>query len=438
MRSEVWEERFDSSDEKREADVRSEWARDYGRLIHSAAFRRLQSKTQVLGLGESDFYRTRLTHSMEVSQVGVGIIRYLKDQDANSKYEDIYPNTALMSTICLAHDLGHPPFGHGGEIALNICMRDYGGFEGNAQTLRILSKLDKSTKEHGLNPTRRLLLGILKYPAPYSEVVNNNFYEELVSPKWLSLFDKQQPPKCYYDEEKELVKWILNPLYNNDKELFSKIERTEGKHGKTTYKSFDCSVMELADDISYSVHDLEDAISLKLVTKDEWVECFRGFDSYLKSIDDDLTNKLFSSYGYERKKIIGSFVNSLITNIEIKAVNENYQCKILKYNAVLKDEALEFQKRLGEFVFNKVIKSTNVQLLEFKGQRIVVELFEALSSDPGRLLPESTKRLYSDAGTYHQKKRVISDYISGMTDAYATKLYEKLYLPNRGSIFDEL
>ncbi|MEA3647969.1 dGTP triphosphohydrolase, partial [Acinetobacter baumannii] len=145
--------------------------------MHSSAFRRLQSKTQVLGLGESDFYRTRLTHSMEVSQIGVGITRWLKDKyDTNEEIKSIIPSTALMSSICLAHDLGHPPFGHGGEVALNFCMRNYGGFEGNGQTLRILSTLDKYTEKNGLNPTRRLLLGVLKYPASYTNTVYEGFY----------------------------------------------------------------------------------------------------------------------------------------------------------------------------------------------------------------------------------------------------------------------
>ena len=157
--------------------VRSEYDRDEARVIHSAAFRRLQSKTQVLGLGESDFYRTRLTHSMEVAQIGRGLVQYLKENgDRETKIH--LPCTSLISAICLAHDIGHPPFGHGGEVALNYCMRDYGGFEGNGQTLRILSKLEKYTDGFGINPTRRMLLGVLKYPVSYSRLVNPEFYNE--------------------------------------------------------------------------------------------------------------------------------------------------------------------------------------------------------------------------------------------------------------------
>ena len=163
-KEQLWSER-QGNNTRRPDEIRSEYERDLSRLIHSSAFRRLQSKTQVLGLGESDFYRTRLTHSMEVAQIGRGIVQYINESERFSKYKEYLPNMSLITAICLAHDIGHPPFGHGGEVALNYCMREYGGFEGNGQTLRILGKLDKYTEKHGLNPTRRMLLGVLKYPA---------------------------------------------------------------------------------------------------------------------------------------------------------------------------------------------------------------------------------------------------------------------------------
>lgn len=445
MNSKLWEERRESNDVKRVGDVRSEWARDYGRLIHSAAFRRLQSKTQVLGLGESDFYRTRLTHSMEVSQIGVGIIRHLKNTCLPGELKsNLLPSTALMSTICLAHDLGHPPFGHGGEVALNICMRDYGGFEGNAQTLRILSKLDKSSKSHGLNPTRRLLLGILKYPIPYSRAVNNKFYESLGSPKWLSKSNKNKPPKCYFDSEKSVVEWILRGFNQKDREEFTRIKAgidNTNKHHKSIHKSFDCSVMELADDISYCIHDLEDAVSLKLIVKDDWIEIFGSEEKLFDSLGmnyDEITKDLFSSEGYKRKRVVGDFVNKMIINTEVIKPGNIFEHELLACQAVLLNNAKCFLEKLGELVVNKVIRNTNVQLLEFKGQRIIVELFEALSSDSERLLPSSTKVLYRAASDENAKQRVLCDYIAGMTDIYATKLYEKIFLPNMGSIFDSL
>ncbi|MEE7026582.1 dNTP triphosphohydrolase, partial [Escherichia coli :H15] len=182
----VWDERRGTNSHRVE-EIRSEAQHDLSRLIHSSAFRRLQSKTQVLGLGESDFYRTRLTHSMEVAQIGSGLLAKLKIKYKGKEQEQFLPDNALMQAVCLAHDIGHPPFGHGGEVALNYCMQDYGGFEGNGQTLRILSKLDKYTLEHGLDPTRRLLLGILKYPVKYSDLVvtKDRIPVTIGSPNWL-------------------------------------------------------------------------------------------------------------------------------------------------------------------------------------------------------------------------------------------------------------
>ena len=266
----VWESRREEN-KRRDNDKRTEWERDYARLIHSAAFRRLQSKTQVLGLGESDFYRTRLTHSMEVAQIGTGILRSLKAKYKNQDQEiyDVLPDEALMNAICLAHDIGHPPFGHGGEVALNIRMREHGGFEGNGQTLRILTQLDKYTENYGLNPTRRLLLGVLKYPSSYTATVQESAYGELKSPRWLSESKKQKPPKCYLDTEDKVVDWILEPLNSNIIE-FTKLEPHKSGHLKPANKALDTSIMELADDISYSLHDLEDAISLGMITRTDW------------------------------------------------------------------------------------------------------------------------------------------------------------------------
>ena len=138
----------------------SDAQRDRARIIHSSAFRRLQSKTQVLGVGDNDFYRTRLTHSMEVAQIGSGICEHLKQTYANNgAISQQIPSFFQIEATCLAHDLGHPPFGHGGEVALNYHMLGHGGFEGNGQTLRILSKLGEYSEQHGLDLTRRTLLG---------------------------------------------------------------------------------------------------------------------------------------------------------------------------------------------------------------------------------------------------------------------------------------
>ena len=169
----VWMERRDGWS-KRSDDARSQGDVDYGRIVHSAAFRRLQGKTQILNLGDSDFYRNRLTHSIEVSQVCVSLRAHLAQTDRDHPGVEHLPEPSLIQAVGSTHDLGHPPFGHGGEVALNYCMRANGGFEGNGQTLRLLSKLEKYSKNSGANLTRRALLGTLKYPVVFEAAKGAN------------------------------------------------------------------------------------------------------------------------------------------------------------------------------------------------------------------------------------------------------------------------
>jgi len=444
-----WEERRDHQ-EKRPEDVRSEYDRDEARLIHSAAFRRLQSKTQVLGLGESDFYRTRLTHSMEVAQIGRGIVQYLaKKYEQELKAFDVgLPNTSLITTICLAHDIGHPPFGHGGEVALNYCMREHGGFEGNGQTLRILGKLDKYTDLFGLNPTRRVLLGVLKYPQTYSELVNLESYAETDSknkPYWLFKAKSQKPPKCYHDCDRDIVDFIFKGMKDEDKIKFIGYKSNVGKHSETKYKSFDCTIMNLADNISYSLHDLEDALSLGMVTQNDWLAHFNGNKNLFNSLNippltfENITASLFSTESFKRKEAIGCLVNLMITNTIIIENGSNCENPILKFEVKLKDNIEKLRKHIFNLVVEKVIENESVQILEFKGQKLVIELFQILATDPERFLPKTTlKRWEAQRGNESDQLRVICDFIAGMTDDYATKFYDKLMTPNKGSIFDRL
>lgn len=476
-----WEERrFEQS--SRADDCRSEYDRDEARLIHSSAFRRLQSKTQVLGLGESDFYRTRLTHSMEVAQIGRGIVQYLSDK--NVENADKLPPKELITAICLAHDIGHPPFGHGGEVALNYCMRDYGGFEGNGQTLRILGTLDKYIDGFGLNPTRRMLLGVLKYPVSYSCLLNNSAYAAKVegSPNWLFKANKQKPPKCYHDDDQGIVDFILKDFSDEDIEKFTacmeyqpksdndpKSPQTEHKLSK--YKSLDCSIMNLADNISYSLHDFEDALSLDLIRKSDWTNYFEHevdgiprkalFETISKTRKDcdfkKITEGLFSS-SYNRKDAIGALVNLMISNTQI--VENDSQCTepLLRLNVELTKDVEQLRIAIFDLVKEFVICNENVQLLEFKGQKLIIELFEVLATDPERFLPKKTKQTWEDAAksvleqtskadknkqstldlVKRKQMRVICDFVSGMTDEYATKYYEKIFTPSKGSIFDHL
>lgn len=474
--SPVWQERFnpDHSTLNSEREVRTPWERDYARLIHSSAFRRMQSKTQVLGLGESDFYRTRLTHSLEVAQIGVGIVRWLEqklqrkefritevEKTYKKKLIKLLPDYELMNAICLAHDIGHPPFGHGGEVALNICMRDFGGFEGNGQSLRILSRLDKYTENNGMNPTRRLLLGVLKYPLPYSETCVPDAYGPLQDPLWRCKAGEQLPPKCYLDTEQEIVDWILKPLSPEEKKAFTAtktlIDTSKTQHLKTRHKSFDTSIMELADDISYGLHDLEDAISLGLITQNMWEKHFREHlvffevmrteankESTLEEIAKDVETNLFSGQSYQRKRQIGRLVHSCITSIFIKDNGiENASEPLIRYNAYLGDGQKRLLHHISSLVMDKVIRSSNVQQLEFKGQKIVIELFQTLNADPLRLLPDGYKERYKKITEEYPSdeamhRRVICDFIAGMTDEYAARFYERIYHPHKGSVFDRL
>jgi len=228
---------------------RSEFRRDYDRILHCSAFRRLQGKTQVFPHNESDFFRTRLTHSLEVSQIASSIAIRLNNTISFFKKNPI--DIDLVSAASLAHDIGHPPFGHNGEVILNDRMRIYGGFEGNAQTFRILSRISKRSdrietndpgpvgsplkneNRIGLNLTSRTLAAVLKYDREID-------YRTLPTPKKLV--------KGYYRTERDVVERIKQDVLNG-------VSLPEGRK----FKTIECQIMDLADDIAYSAFDLEDA-----------------------------------------------------------------------------------------------------------------------------------------------------------------------------------
>lgn len=427
-----WNERRESTQSPRQGDHRNPFQRDKARILHSAAFRRLQAKTQVLGVGMSDFYRTRLTHSLEASQIGQGITAQLR-----SKYPELTEhldlNEQLIEAICLAHDIGHPPYGHGGEVALHYKMHQHGGFEGNGQTFRIVSKLEPYTLEHGMNLSRRTMLGLIKYPNYIETLSNHAVIPQNVSHRQVKA-DEWHPPKGIYACDSAVFDWLLSPLNQSDKDLFSQYTSHDDKHSRTKFKSFDCSIMELADDIAYAIHDLEDAIVMGIVHRHQFeqevanaiveLEDFSLRDGML-----DLTDKLFSHLHYQRKDAIGALVNSFITCIEIEKREEEFVEPLLQYQAIFPEVYSIALGLFKSFVFNRVIRKPDIQIIEYKGQQIVMELFEAFQSDPSRLLPENTRQRWHDANDTENGNRIISDYISGMTDGFASKLYANLFLP---------
>lgn len=421
------------------------YQRDRARVIHSASFRRLQSKTQIFGLNESDFYRTRLTHSMEVAQIGSGIVEQLITDGEGKAYMDWLPSFYLIEAICLAHDLGHPPFGHGGEVALNYMMRHHGGFEGNAQTLRILAKLGEYTPESGIDLSRRATLGVLKYPAIYEDVVNENAaYQQLLSEPEVTDFKTWNmrawhPPKSLYQEEQAVFDWVLSPFSAADRQRFTELSPCEQGHARTRYKAFDTTIMELADDIAYGIHDLEDAVAMKMVSRDLWQAEVMENPAFLAHPlwDDVMTERLFSGSSKARKHAVSKMVGLMVEHVYV-VENEAFEHPLLRYQACLPQAQANVLELLKRFVFKNVITIPEVKGMEYKGQLIVLDLFKALEANADRLLPTNTYRKIEAAQTERERKRIISDYISGMTNTYAARLYEKLFLPMRGSIFDRL
>jgi dGTPase len=439
-------------------DARADSDIDYSRIIHSASFRRLQGKTQILNLGDSDFYRTRLTHSLEVAQIAGGIVRQLGHDNRDHPAISHLPDLAMIQAIGSTHDLGHPPFGHGGEVALNFCMAGHGGFEGNGQTLRILTKLEKFSQNHGADLTRRTLLGTLKYPACFSATCHPKLLPKLrAGPASIAIVDRDasKPPKCYMDSESAEVAWVLAELSASDRSRFTATDRsmeaacseTIPKHLKSLHKSLDCSIMDVADDIAFGVHDLEDAAALGLVAAEDWEDhvepaMCEGFFIWLSdrsrsSFGNDayaaLMRKLFgdaSSRKHAVSLLVGYFIHRC-TVVE----HDEFSEPLLRFRVAMEAEARTFLEALKALVYSAVIRSPEVQHLEFKGQRMVVAVFEALASEPAAFLPKNTFRQYKAAGS---DIRVICDHVAGMTDMFLLKTYERLFSPRMGSVFDRL
>jgi len=433
---------------------RSPFWRDRARLIHSAAFRRLQGKTQLFAGLESDFFRNRLTHSLEVAQIAKTIA--LKLNAEALREHGLLVDVDLVELAALAHDLGHPPFGHTGEAALDHEMRWWGGFEGNAQTLRILCRLEKKLDDPevqiaegesvwyrngeevavGLNLCSRSLAAILKYEHPIS-------FER----------DGDAPfEKGYYLSEQSVVDRIKRDVT-----------------GGTTPGSFrviECEIMDLADDIAYSTYDLEDAfkggllLPLDLLYPDDQVvenvarrvsrELMRGVDGtdilvVLKDLfpmfarparpEPDhpdwhfsevgisyLTAKSFASDGFRRTALTSALVNHFIHAIDIEVDKR----KPALSRVFMEPEARMQVSVLKNLTYELLINANRLKLVAHRGKRVVCSIFEALISKGGNsLLPADFGQRYQQANDA-QKPRVICDFIAGMTDRYAVEFYARL------------
>ncbi|HQW28519.1 MAG TPA: dNTP triphosphohydrolase, partial [Verrucomicrobiales bacterium] len=235
MKNEFYEpfdwERIGGEPAKREGEYRSPFQVDRDRIIHTSAFRRLQNKTQVFFSGEYDFYRTRLTHSIEVAQIGRSLCNRL-NQVSPFLRPTYCIDSDLVEAACLSHDIGHPPFGHTGERTLHRLMAPFGGFEGNAQTLRILATI-LFGPDRGMNPTRALMDGVLKYKTLFGEV-------------------EQQKNHFLYAEQAEILHFVTA------REPFPE-GLTPGKV-RNGFRSIECLIMDWADDTAYSLNDIADGI----------------------------------------------------------------------------------------------------------------------------------------------------------------------------------
>jgi dGTPase len=388
---------------------RSRFQIDRDRIIHSYAFRRLQAKTQVFRPGEYDFYRTRLTHTIEVSQIGRSICNFLKKK---SRYlnGDFYIDPDLIEAVCLAHDIGHAPFGHAGERALNALMSDFGGFEGNAQTLRLLTETiwagSSPGQRMGLNPPRALLDGILKYKKTHSVAKSTNHF--------------------IYDEQQKYVDFIYDGATYNDQQ----------------FHSIECQIMDWADDVAYSVADLVDGVRARFITigkLGKWKSDKRN-EPLVNELIKNLEDRTLTRFAANK---IGEFVE--VCKLEKSNRREPLAGKTNRYRYEL---AIETSKRseqqcLKQISFDLVFASPAVQQLEYKARRMVEELFQIMSMNylcagapKQHLLNEDTERMFEKAASLRDRARLLCDHISGMSDDYVIRTYRRLLEPEFGSIVD--
>lgn len=390
-------------------DYRTEFQRDRDRIIYCSAFRRLQGKTQVFMSGEYDFYRTRLTHSIEVAQIGRSIVNYL-NQNSSFFSGDHHLDAALVEGVCLAHDIGHPPFGHGGERILNAVMEGYGGFEGNAQTLRILTAIfyEAQSGRRGMKPSRAFMDGVMKY-----KILERNM----------------EPPrqKFLYNDQEQFLEYI------SDHRTFEPAVRE---------KSLECQIMDWADDTAYSLNDLLDGYKAGFLTQrniERWAE-----DTNPDSEQEFCINELLRHIDQEDdfEIYVANKVGTFIKSVGLEQVAEHELTH--RYNYKLKpdpDHARESAtyKRLA---YDVIFQSPQIQQLESKGGSILQQLFQTLGdryidgSNQYQLLSSKIANQIESVTSRTVRARLLCDHIAGMTDGYAIRIYKRIFDPDFGSIVD--
>ncbi len=405
-------------------DYRTPFQVDRDRVLHTPAFRRLQNKTQVFWSGEYDFYRTRLTHSLEVAQIGRSICHWLRHASERLD-EDYFIDPDLVEAACLSHDLGHPPFGHAGERTLNHLMAEWGGFEGNAQTLRLLTERIFSTKRAGMDPTRAFADSVLKYKSLWSE---------------LRRLEQGAPENHFlYDPQNRWLDWVMG-----DHDFPAEFPPGPARDGG---KSIECQIMDWADDTAYSLNDLADSVRAGFLTRERierWAET-RGIECGAGSPLGDLIEAM------HRQKVdpfvgrrIGRYVKAASLRDEagfMSQASHRYRYA-LEVDEDVRTECGVFKKLAFEVVF----LSPQLKQLEHKGSRLLRGLWEVLETRYVRretidgqdfqLLPEdiaSELETQEDSGG---RARLVCDYLAAMTDGEAVRTYKRLFTPDFGSIGD--
>lgn len=404
-------------------DHRGPFQVDRDRIVFSFAFRRLQSKTQVFQSGEYDFYRTRLTHSIEVAKLGRSICEFLRESKANALHPGCYIDPDLTEAICLAHDLGHPPFGHIGERQLNRLMAPWGGFEGNAQTVRILSELIYRRPDGpvGMHPSRALLDGVMKYKASCSEL--------------RSAPGSPHPDNHFlYDEQAGLRQCVLGDA------------NLPGERASlNTWKSIECQIMDWADDTAYSLNDIADGIQAGYITL-ESLERWRAGQSGLSGDDEahlDALQDAIKKQAYERR--LSYKLGEFIQGVELRKSVHPLGMQTARYRWSLEVSPLVLREcSLYKAVARDLIfQSPQIQQVEFKGSYILQRLFEAMVDhylcarpQPLAILPREVTRWIRAEDSEKQRARRLCDFLAGLTDGEAVRLYRRLFDAEYGSITD--
>ena len=362
-----------------ESPTRSVHQRDRDRIIHSGAFRRLQYKTQVFIFHEGDYYRTRLTHSLEVAQIARSISRSLG------------LNEDLAEALALAHDLGHTPFGHAGEDALHEVMAPFGGFDHNEQTFRILTKLEQRYAAFdGLNLTWETLEGTVKHNGPLEGALAG---------------------------ARGLPESIL--AFNRDCDL-----------ELTSFAGPEAQVAALADDIAYNNHDIDDGLRAGLFTPADLAEVPLVGPS-LQTVRDEFGPLEPGRLSHECvRRVINAMVNDLLAETRSRLAEAAPQSaeaiRALDHPVVAFSEAMREKNRgLKAFLFERMYRHYRVNRMITKARRVVTELFELYLSEP-RCLPNEWRAGAGTPGSA-ETARLVADYIAGMTDRYALDEHRRLF-----------